>query len=58
MQQEVAALWSQVTTETIGTMTDFTGYKTGFLQLFGFEVPGVDYEAEVDPVVPIAQMVV
>ncbi len=58
VQQEVAALWSQVTTETIGTMTDFTGYKTGFLQLFGFEVPGVDYEAEVDPVVPIAQMVV
>ena len=58
VQQEVAALWSQVTTETIGTMTDFTGYKTGFLQLFGFEMPGVDYEAEVDPLVPIAQLVV
>ena len=58
VQQEVSALWSRVTTETIGTLTDFAGYKTGFLQLFGFEVPGVDYEAEVDPVVPIAQMVV
>ena len=58
VQQEVSALWSRVTTETIGTLTDFAGYKTGFLQLFGFEVPGVDYEAEVDPLVPIAQLVV
>ncbi len=57
VQQEVAALWSQVTTETIASMTDFAGYKTGFLQLFGFEVPGVDYEADVDAVVPIAQLV-
>lgn len=58
VQQEVSALWSRVTTETIGTLTDFAGYKTGFLQLFGFEMPGVDYEAEVDPLVPIAQLVV
>ena len=57
IQQEVAQLWSQVTTETIGVMTDFAGYKTGFLQLFGFEVPGVDYDVDVDPVVPIAQLV-
>ncbi|MES2605553.1 MAG: enoyl-ACP reductase FabV, partial [Pseudomonadota bacterium] len=57
VQKEVAALWQQVTTETIGELSDFRGYKTGFLQLFGFEVPGVDYDAEVDPVVPIKQLV-
>lgn len=57
VQREVAALWSQVTTETIASMTDFAGYKSAFLQLFGFEVPGVDYDAEVDPVVPIPQLV-
>lgn len=57
VQAKVAALWSQVTTENLGELTDFAGYKQSFLQLFGFEVPGVDYEADVDPVVPIANMV-
>jgi enoyl-[acyl-carrier protein] reductase / trans-2-enoyl-CoA reductase (NAD+) len=56
VQQQVAALWQQITTETIGSLSDFAGYKSGFLQLFGFEMPGVDYEAEVDPVVPISNM--
>jgi enoyl-[acyl-carrier protein] reductase/trans-2-enoyl-CoA reductase (NAD+) len=57
VQQRVAALWNEITTETIGTLSDFAGYKRNFLNLFGFEVPGVDYDAEVDPVVPIPQMV-
>ena len=56
VQQEVASLWQQVTSENIAELADFAAYKTGFLQLFGFEVPGVDYEAEVDPVVPINQL--
>ena len=38
-------------------MSDFAGYKREFLQLFGFEVDGVDYDAEVDPVVEIANLV-
>ena len=33
------------------------GYKREFLQLFGFEVDGVDYDADVNPDVAIAQMV-
>ena len=57
IQDAVATAWSQVTSENIPEMTDFAGYKQEFLRLFGFEVPGVDYEADVDPVVPIANMV-
>jgi enoyl-[acyl-carrier protein] reductase / trans-2-enoyl-CoA reductase (NAD+) len=57
VQQKVAALWDRITTESINELSDFAGYKQGFLQLFGFEVPGVDYDADVDPVVPIANMV-
>jgi len=57
VQKRVAELWSQITTETIGEISDFAGYKRNFLNLFGFEVPGVDYEADVDPVVPITQLV-
>lgn len=57
VQAEVAKLWSQVTSENIPALTDFAGYKTAFLQLFGFEVPGVDYEQDVDPAVPITNLV-
>ena len=32
-------------------------YRQEFLQLFGFEVDGVDYDADVDPAVTIAQLV-
>jgi len=57
IQDAVAAAWEQVTSENIAEMTDFSGYKTEFMRLFGFEVDGVDYDADVDPLVPIANMV-
>lgn len=57
IQQKVAALWDRITTETVNELSDFAGYKQGFMQLFGFEVAGVDYEADVDPVVPIRNLV-
>jgi enoyl-[acyl-carrier protein] reductase/trans-2-enoyl-CoA reductase (NAD+) len=57
VQKAVSDLWSQVETETIAELTDFAGYKQEFLQLFGFEVPGVDYEADVNPEVPIPNLV-
>ncbi len=57
VQAEVAALWQQVTTDNLHELSDFAGYKREFLQLFGFEVDGVDYAADVDPVAPIPQLV-
>jgi enoyl-[acyl-carrier protein] reductase/trans-2-enoyl-CoA reductase (NAD+) len=57
VQQAVAALWEKVESDNIRELTDFAGYKQEFLQLFGFEVPGVDYEAEVNPEVPIANLI-
>jgi len=57
VQQAVADLWGQVQTDTIPELTDFTGYKTEFLNLFGFEIPGVNYETEVNTEVPIGNMV-
>ncbi len=53
VQSEVAALWPQVSTETLPELSDIAGYRAEFLKLFGFGLPGVDYEAEVDPVVPL-----
>ena len=57
IQAEVAAIWGQISTENLRDISDFAGYKREFIQLFGFEIDGVDYEAEVDPDVKIANMV-
>ncbi|WP_439100659.1 enoyl-ACP reductase FabV [Congregibacter sp.] len=57
VQAAVAELWEQVATENLHELSDFAGYRREFLQLFGFEVDGVDYDADVDPLVPIAQLV-
>ena len=57
IQGAVGELWDQINTDTLRELSDFAGYKHEFLQLFGFEVEGVDYEAEVNPEVSIAGMV-
>ncbi|MEH6610878.1 MAG: enoyl-ACP reductase FabV [Halioglobus sp.] len=57
IQAEVGAIWDQISTDNLRDISDFAGYKREFLQLFGFEIDGVDYDAEVDPDVKIANMV-
>ena len=56
VQAEVAELWSQIDTDNLNELSDFAGYREEFLQLFGFEIPGVDYDADVDPVANIANL--
>ncbi|WP_295875804.1 enoyl-ACP reductase FabV [uncultured Zhongshania sp.] len=56
IQAVVAQMWDDVTTENLLATTDFAGYKREFLRLFGFEIDGVDYDADVDPVVEINNM--
>ncbi len=53
VQKAVADVWSSVTTESLGDVSDIVGYRAEFLRLFGFGLPGVDYEAEVDPNAPL-----
>lgn len=57
VQAEVAEIWEQINTDNLKTLSDFDGYRQEFLQLFGFEVDGVNYDADVNPEVPIAQVV-
>lgn len=56
IQAAVADLWEGINTQTLRQLSDFEGYKREFLQLFGFEVDGVDYEADVNPLVIIDNM--
>jgi enoyl-[acyl-carrier protein] reductase/trans-2-enoyl-CoA reductase (NAD+) len=44
VQEEVAALWPQVTTENLRKVSAFADFQREFRGLFGFEVEGVDYE--------------
>jgi len=53
VQAKVAELWAQATTETLPGLGDLAGYRTDFFNLFGFEVPGVDYDADVNEVVEL-----
>jgi len=57
VQARVQELWDQVTSDNIYALTDFAGYKKDFLRLFGFEIEGVDYEADVNPEVAIPDLV-
>lgn len=57
VQDELNALWQQVNSDNLNELTDFVGYKQEFLKLFGFGVDGVDYDADVDPEVAIADLV-
>ncbi len=53
IQAEVAKLWEQVNTENLTSISDIVGYRAEFLKLFGFGLPGVDYEAEANPDQPL-----
>lgn len=53
VQKEVFEIWPKVSTENLLELTDFVGYQQGFLKLFGFGLPGVDYAAETELEVPI-----
>jgi enoyl-[acyl-carrier protein] reductase / trans-2-enoyl-CoA reductase (NAD+) len=53
IQDPVSAIWPQVTTENLAALTDIAGYRTEFLKLFGFGLPGVNYDAEVEPHEPM-----
>lgn len=57
VQARVEQLWHQVTDNNIYELTDFAGYKTEFLRLFGFGIEGVDYQADVNPSVEIPNLV-
>jgi enoyl-[acyl-carrier protein] reductase/trans-2-enoyl-CoA reductase (NAD+) len=48
VQQAVAAIWPGITSETLYAQSDYAAYQKNFLNLFGFELPGVDYEADVE----------
>ena len=48
VQEKIAAVWDQVTTENIRELGDIGGYWEDFYQMFGFHYDNVDYSADVE----------
>ncbi|MHA8075369.1 enoyl-ACP reductase FabV [Aquirufa sp. TARAVU-A1A] len=57
VQKEVAELWKGATTENLPSIGDLNGYKSDFLNLFGFGFDGVDYAAEANEMVEIPGLI-
>jgi enoyl-[acyl-carrier protein] reductase/trans-2-enoyl-CoA reductase (NAD+) len=57
VQEKVAKLWEQATTENLLSIGDLEGYKKDFHNLFGFGFEGVNYEADTDEMVPVSSIV-
>ncbi len=53
IQEGVKAVWPGIDTATLKSASDFGGYQEEFLRLFGFGLPGVDYEKDVEIEVPL-----
>jgi enoyl-[acyl-carrier protein] reductase/trans-2-enoyl-CoA reductase (NAD+) len=51
VQQACRDLWPQITSENLFETSDYQLYKNEFLKLFGFGIDGIDYEADVDPLI-------
>ena len=56
IQEKVAALWPQATTENLLELGDLEGYRKDFYNLFGFDVEGVNYKADTNEVVAIESL--
>lgn len=53
VQEKIAKLWLEATTENIAEISDLEGYRSDFHNLFGFGFKGVDYKAEANEMVSI-----
>jgi enoyl-[acyl-carrier protein] reductase/trans-2-enoyl-CoA reductase (NAD+) len=56
VQEKIAKLWGESTTETLVELGDLAGYKQDFLNLFGFGFDGVDYQADTNEMILITSI--
>lgn len=53
VQQEIERRWPLIHSENLRELTDFDRFRELFSQVFGFSVPGVDYDAPVEIELPL-----
>lgn len=57
IQDEIEKAWEDIATLDLSEVADLEGYQKDFLHLFGFGFDGIDYEADVEAIVPIPSVV-
>ncbi|MCL4137183.1 UNVERIFIED_CONTAM: hypothetical protein GTU68_031509 [Idotea baltica] len=53
VQEKVAKLWEEATTESLPNIGDLEGYTNEFFNLFGFNFDGIDYNKDTNEIVEI-----
>ena len=53
VQDAVNKIWNVLSDENLASVSDFEGYRRDFMNLFGFEFPEVNYEADVEYDLPL-----
>lgn len=48
VQDEVSRIWNIIQTDNMKELADCDGYWNDFYQMFGFRIPNVDYDADVE----------
>jgi enoyl-[acyl-carrier protein] reductase/trans-2-enoyl-CoA reductase (NAD+) len=57
IQEKVAALWTQATTENLAEIGDLEGYRNDFYNLFGFRLNGVNYDQDTNEVINVPSLI-
>ncbi|GAA0735786.1 enoyl-[acyl-carrier-protein] reductase FabV [Dactylosporangium roseum] len=52
VQAKVAERWAAITPATVAELADVDWFRTQYRNLYGFDVPGVDYSRPVEPDLP------
>lgn len=48
VQAEITRIWSMIADSNLNEYADIAGYWNDFREMFGFDLPGVDYDADVE----------
>ncbi len=56
IQEEISRIWAILNNENLEQYADIDGYWEDFYQMFGFHIPGVDYQADVSAEVQIPSL--
>ena len=56
VQQQIAKLWVEATSENLSQIGDLEGYRKDFYNLFGFDVQGVDYKVDTNEIVAVSSI--
>ena len=56
VQAKIAELWKVADTGNLSEIGDLSGYRHDFLNLFGFDFDGVDYDADANEIVNVSSI--